>query len=236
MQFASPLIPGILLRRYQRFLADVTLNTGQTITAACPNTGAMLGLNGPGSPVWLSRSESPTRKYPHTWELVEVEGLGLIGVNTGRPNGIVVEAIRGGLLPLLGGYEGLRQEVKYGQNSRIDILLEDQFRPPCYVEVKNTHLFRKSGRVEFPDCVTERGTKHLHELASMARLGARAVMVYLVQAEFPECLSLAADLDPNYVEAFKTARKAGVEAFALCCKVSTTTITAVRAIPVLEPQ
>ena len=236
MQFTSPLIPGILLRRYKRFLADVSLLTGETITAACPNTGAMLGLNEPGSAVWLSRSPSPTRKYPHTWELVEVKGLGLIGVNTGSPNRIVVEALRDGLLPPLGGYDGLRQEVKYGQSSRIDILLQSEGRPSCYVEVKNTHLFRRPGQVEFPDCVTARGTKHLHELAAMVRQGSRAAMVYLVQADFPECLSLAADLDPTYVEAFKTARKAGVEAFALCCKVSTTDITAVRAIPVLEPE
>ena len=236
MQFTSPLIPGILLKRYKRFLADVTLMAGETVTAACPNTGAMLGLNTPGSTVWLSRSANPSRKYPHTWELVEVGEKGLIGVNTGSPNRISVEAIRAGLLPSLAGYAGLRHEVKYGRNSRIDILLEDPVRPPCYVEVKNTHLFRQAGLVEFPDCVTERGTKHLHELAGMVREGARAAMLYLVQAGFPERLSLAADLDPNYVKAFKNARKAGVEAFALCCKVTTTEITAIRAIPVLEPE
>lgn len=208
--------------------------TGETITAACPNTGAMLGLNEPGSPVWLSRSESPTRKYPHTWELVEVAGKGLIGVNTGSPNRIAVEAIRAGLLPSLSGYAGLRQEVNYGRNSRIDILLEGGDRPPCHVEVKNTHLFRHPGLVEFPDCITERGTKHLRELATVMRQGGRAAMLYLVQTGFAERLALAADLDPNYVKAFKDARKAGVEAYALCCNVSITEITADRAIPVLE--
>ena len=235
MNFKSPLIPGTLLRRYKRFLADVTLDTGESITAACPNPGAMLGLNTPGSRVWLSRSDRVTRKYPHTWELVEVDGKGLIGVNTASPNHIAVEAIHAKLLPDLAGYAGLRQEVKYGRNSRIDILLEDGARKPCYVEVKNTHLFRKPELVEFPDCVTERGTKHLYELADMVAQGARAAMLYLVQADFPQRLSLAADLDPNYVMAFMMARKAGVEAFALCCKVTTTEITALRAIPVLEP-
>ena len=235
MQFSSPLVSGILVKRYKRFLADVVLDSGQAITAACPNTGAMLGLNTPGSRVWLSRSESPTRKYPHTWELVEVAGLGLVGVNTGSPNRIASEAIRAGLLPDLSGYGALRAEVKYGRNSRIDILLEGDGRPPCYVEVKNTHLFRRAGLVEFPDCVTERGTKHLAELADMARSGARAVMLYLVQADVPQALALAEDLDPNYVKAYRLARKAGVEAFALCCKVTTTEISAVRAIPVLEP-
>lgn len=234
MQFSSPLIPGTLLKRYKRFLADVLLNTGESITAACPNTGAMLGLNAPGSPVWLSRSDKETRKYPHTWELVEIDGKGLVGVNTGSPNKIVSEALRSGLLPELAGYESLRNEVKYGHNSRIDILLQGG-GPDCYVEVKNTHLFRTSGLVEFPDCVTERGRKHLRELANMVRDGHRAAMVYLVQAGFPEACGLAADLDPDYVEAFVAARKAGVEAFALCCKVTTTEITAVRAIPVLDP-
>ena len=108
MQFSSPLIPGTLLKRYKRFLADVLLNTGESITAACPNTGAMLGLNAPGSPVWLSRSDKETRKYPHTWELVEIDGKGLVGVNTGAPNKIVSEALRSGLLPELAGYESLR--------------------------------------------------------------------------------------------------------------------------------
>lgn len=235
MRFPAPLIPATLLRRYKRFLADVTLATGESVTAACPNTGAMLGLNEPGSTVWLSRSDNPARKYPHTWEMVDVAGKGLVGVNTGLPNRIVSEAIAAGLVPGLAGYGRQRREVKYGRNSRIDILLEDDGRPPCYVEVKNTHLFRRPGLVEFPDCVTERGTKHLHELADMTRQGARAAMMYLVQADFPDACALAADLDPNYVKAFMTERKAGVEAFALCCKVTTGEITACRTIPVLDP-
>lgn len=235
MRFSAPLASGTLFRRYKRFLADVFLDTGQSITAACPNTGAMLGLNAPGSRVWLSRSDSPARKYPHTWELVEVAGKGLVGVNTGSPNRIVSEAVAAGLLPPFAGYPTLRREVKYGRNSRIDLLLEGNGQPACYVEVKNTHLFRKDGMVEFPDCVTERGRKHLHELADMVKAGHRAAMVYLVQADFPQACSLAADLDPDYVRAFVAARNMGVEAYALCCKVTTSEITAVRAIPVLDP-
>jgi sugar fermentation stimulation protein A len=234
MKFKSPLVRGTLLKRYKRFLADVRLENGDCITAACPNTGAMLGLTTPGATVWLSRSESVTRKYPHSWELVEVAGLGLVGVNTGNPNAIAAEAIGAGLLPDLHGYTTLRREVKYGRNSRIDLLLEHEARPPCYVEVKNAHLFRQPGLVEFPDCVTERGTKHLDELARMVRAGARAAMLYLVQAEAPLRLALAGDLDPNYLKAFRRARKAGVEAFALCCKVTPEEITACRALPVEE--
>lgn len=236
MEFKSPLERGTLLRRYKRFLADVELASGEIITAACPNTGAMLGLTAPGSTVWLSRSNSVTRKYPHTWEIVEIEGLGMIGVNTANPNRITAEAITAGLAPQLSGYSVLRQEVKYGRNSRIDILLEGGARPNCYVEVKNAHLFRQPGLVEFPDCVTERGTKHLAELADMVRAGHRAAMVYLVQAAFPARLALAGDLDPNYLKAFRMARKAGVEAFALCCNVATTSITACRMIPVEDPE
>ncbi len=235
MRFASPLVPGKLIRRYKRFLADVALHSGETITAACANTGAMLGLNDPGSTVWLSRSENSARKYAHTWELVEIPNLGLVGVNTGSPNRITAEAIRAGVLPELTGYGSMRTEVKYGRNSRIDLLLEGEGRQPCYVEVKNAHLFRQPGMVEFPDCVTERGRKHLHELADMVRSGARAAMVYLVQAAAPSRFTLAEDLDPSYLKAFREARNAGVEAFALCCNVTTTEITANRAVPVQVP-
>src|SRR5260221_6230534 len=206
MRFVSPLVSGKLIKRYKRFLADVTLATGENVTAACPNTGAMLGMTEPGSTVWLSRSESLTRKYPHTWELVEVPSLGLIGVNTGNPNAIAAEAIAGGFLPELAGYPTLRREVKYGKNSRIDILLEGEGRKPCYVEVKNAHLFRKPGLVEFPDCVTERGAKHLDEMSAMVKQGARAAMLYLVQAQFPERLHLASDLDPTYFKTYLKAR------------------------------
>ncbi|MBC8038019.1 MAG: DNA/RNA nuclease SfsA, partial [Rhizobiales bacterium] len=165
----------------------------------------------------------------------EIPRLGLIGVNTGNPNRITAEAIRSGLLPELAGYDSLRPEVKYGRNSRIDMLLESPGRKPCYVEVKNAHLFRKANMVEFPDCVTERGRKHLHEMTDMVRAGARAAMVYLIQAAFPDRFALAEDLDPAYLRAFREARKAGVEAFALCCKVTTSEIIAGRAIPVEEP-
>jgi sugar fermentation stimulation protein A len=185
--------------------------------------------------VWLSQSDSPNRKYRHTWELVEVEAKGLVGVNTGRPNAIVAEAIERGLLPQIAGPGSIRREVPYGRNSRIDLLLEGR-GPPCYIEVKNTHLFRTPGLVEFPDCVTVRGRKHLVELADMARQGARAVMVYLVQAEFPRACGLAGDLDRDYVRMFVAARQAGLEAVALTCRVTTGEITAVRAIPVLDPR
>ena len=167
------LVRGRLIRRYKRFLADVALDSGDAVTAACPNTGAMLGLADPGSVIWLSESASAARKYRHTWELVELaDGAApaLVGINPMRPNHIVAEAIAAGLVAPLAGYERVRREVKYGERSRIDLLLEGDGRPPCYVEVKNVHLSRTPGLAEFPDCVTARGTRHLAELTAMAAL------------------------------------------------------------------
>ena len=234
MQFKSPLVRGKLIMRYKRFLADVLLDTGETITAACPNTGSMLGLIEPGNTVWLSRSDSLTRKYPHTWELVEIPNIGVVGINTAQPNHIVTEAVAAGKITELKGYANLRNEVRYGENSRIDILLEDPVRPPCYVEIKNVHCFRKPGLAEFPDCVTERGTKHLVELSNMVKEGARAVMVYLIQCQNPSRFALADDKDRTYFNEFRKAMNAGVEALALTCHVSTSEITVDRNIPVME--
>ena len=145
MQFPSPLVRGRLKQRYKRFLADVVLDTGEHITAACPNTGAMVGLTAPGSVVWLSKSEAATRKYPHTWEMVEADlggGPTLVGINPMQPNRLVAEAIAAGAIKKLAGYGSLRREVKYGEASRIDMLLEDERKGRCYVEVKNVHLMR----------------------------------------------------------------------------------------------
>jgi sugar fermentation stimulation protein A len=234
MQFKSHLVRGKLIKRYKRFLADVLLDTGETITAACPNTGSMLGLVEPGNIVWLSRSDSLARKYPHTWELVEIPSIGAVGINTAQPNRIVTEAIAAGKITELAGYASLRNEVRYGENSRIDILLEDPTRPPCYVEIKNVHFFRKPGLAEFPDCVTERGTKHLVELSNMVKQGSRAVMVYLIQCQNPSRFALADDKDRTYFNEFRKAMNAGVEALALTCHVSTSEITVDRNIPVME--
>ncbi len=234
MKFPTPLKRGRLVQRYKRFLADVILDDGTAVTASCPNTGSMLGLTTPGSVVWLSESTSATRKYPHTWEMVEDDlghGTSLVGINTGLPNRIVSEAITAGSIPELTGYASQRREVKYGTASRIDILLEDPIRGRCYVEIKNVHLSRRHGLAEFPDCKTERGVKHLRELSEMVRQGHRAVMLYLVQRNDAERFAFAADLDATYATAFIAAEKAGVTALAYRCRLDPSEIQIDAAIP-----
>ena len=220
MKLPSPLITGTLLKRYKRFMADVELDDGSTITAHCANPGSMMGLAEPGTKVWLSRSDNPKRKLKFSWELLQVDlgaGPAMVGINTSHPNRIVAEGIEAGRVAELAGYDNQRAEVKYGKNSRIDILLESDGKPPCYVEVKNVHLMREAGFAEFPDSVTARGAKHLDEMADMVAQGARAVMMYLIQRDDADRFGLAADIDPHYVERFQAARAAGVEALAYCC-------------------
>jgi len=236
MKFPTPLVRGRLIKRYKRFLADVSLDTGELVTATCPNTGSMMGLAVPGAVVWLSVSESPTRKYPHTWELVEADAGGgptLVGINTNHPNRLVSDSVACGTIPEVSGYATLRREVKYGLSSRIDILLEDPGKGLCYVEIKNVHLSRRAGLAEFPDSVTERGAKHLAELSAMVAAGHRALMLYLIQRADAEAFSLAGDIDPRYAAAFEAARAAGVEAIAYACDLSPTEITIARPVPIL---
>jgi sugar fermentation stimulation protein A len=228
MKFATPLLRGRLIKRYKRFLADVVLDTGETITASCPNTGSMMGLSSPGLAVYVSESDSATRKYRHTLELVEVASpttgtkvkTVLVGINTSLPNRIVTDAIGADRIDTLSGYATLRGEVKYGVNSRIDILLDDPAKGQCYVEIKNVHLLRTPRVAEFPDSVTTRGAKHLDELAAMVKAGHRAVMVYLIQRPDAERFSLARDIDAAYATAFERARAAGVEAIAVRCAIT----------------
>ena len=220
MRFTAPLVEGRLVRRYKRFLADVELAGGETVTVHCANPGAMTGLADPGMRIWLSRSTSLTRKLPWSWELVEADGA-LVGINTAHPNRLVAEALAAGAIGELSGYEVVRREVRYGKNSRIDILLAGAGRSDAYVEIKNVHLSRQPGLAEFPDSVTARGTKHLAELADMVAAGHRAVMFYLVQRDDCERFAIAEDIDPRYNEALRLALAAGVEAVCYACRVDT---------------
>ncbi len=212
MQFEQKLIPAKLIRRYKRFLADVILETGEEITVHCPNSGSMLGCAGEGWPVLLSDSNNPTRKYRYTWELVH-NGQCWIGINTHRANRIVEDALRTDGIPELSGYDSIRSEVKYGENSRIDLLLSRETEL-CYVEIKNVTLVGSDGNYQFPDAKTERGRKHLGELSEMVRQGHRAVMFFLIQRSDGDAFTPAADIDPKYARALKTAADADVEILA----------------------
>ena len=233
MKLPSPLARGTLLKRYKRFLADIELETGEMVTAHCANPGAMLGLNDPGLACWVSTSDNPKRKLKHSLELVEADGA-LVGINTSYPNRIAEEAVQSGAVEALTGYGSLRREVKYGKNSRIDLLLEDEARPPCYVEIKNIHLMRTPGLAEFPDCVTARGAKHLVELADMVDQGARAVMLFIVQRGDCKSFRTAGDIDPAYHEGLLRAAAAGVEVLCYDCNVTPEEITLARPLPWMD--
>ena len=234
MRFARPLVRGTLLKRYKRFLADVMLDDGRTVTAHCANPGAMLGLSDPGLAVWLEPNDDPKRSLRFAWRLAELEGGAMVGIDAGLPNRVVAEALAEGRVPALAGYANARPEVRYGTRSRIDFLLTGPGLADAWVEVKNVHLSRGHGLAEFPDSVTARGTRHLVELAAMAAGGARAVMLYLVQRTDCDRFRLAADLDPAYAAAFAAAREAGVEAIAHRCRIDPAGVRLDAALPV-EP-
>jgi len=224
MKFSRPLVEGRLLRRYKRFLADIQLEAG-VVTAACPNTGSLMGCCEAGNRVWLSESDSATRKYRHTWELVEV-GKTLVGINTGLPNALVGEAIANGTIEELAGYTNVRREVAFGEeNSRVDLLLEGGAGPACYVEVKNVTAAAKRGVALFPDCVSERGTKHLRELMRLKAKGLRPVQLYCVQRSDVKEVRPADGIDYEYGRTLREAIAAGVEVLAYRAKITPEEIT-----------
>ena len=235
MLFRNPLVQGRLIRRYKRFLADIQLEGAEVITAAVPNTGSMMGCCEAGSRVWLSESDRATRKYRHTWELVEV-GKVLVGINTGLPNALVAEAIGDGTIGELGGYASVRREVRYGEEgSRVDIVLEAPRRNACYVEVKNVTAAATKGVALFPDCVSERGSRHLRELMRLKAQGLRPVQVYCVQRGDVREVRPADGIDYEYGQALRAAIAAGVEVLAYRAKVTPTEIRLAERIPVVIP-
>lgn len=203
------LFHGKLLKRYKRFLADIILDDGQTITAHVPNSGKMTSTIEDACDVWVSFHNNPKRKLKYTLELTKIDNQ-LICTNTGHANKVAIEAIKNGTIKELQGYDSLKPEQKYGQNSRIDILLEDSSGKKCYVEVKSVTL-KLDDSLAFPDAVTTRGTKHLNELCDMALKGHRAVMLYVVQRTDNLPFRLAHEIDENYVNTFKKVTKNGVE-------------------------
>ncbi len=235
MKFQTPLIKATLIKRYKRFLADVLLEDGAQVTAHCANSGSMMSVNLPGAEVWVSPANNPNRKLKYTWEMIRVN-RSLVGINTQHPNTIVAEAISAGNIPTLSSFKNIRREVKYGKNSRIDLLLEMQDGQQCYVEVKNVTMrrdFIKGAPAEFPDGITARGAKHLVELSDMVMQGHRAVMFYLVQRSDVDSMTIARDIDAAYADALDKAKKIGVEVVAFNCKVTTKAINVSRSVEFL---
>lgn len=219
MKFNAPLQSATLIKRYKRFLADITLPDGSTTTIHCANTGAMTGCAEPGNTVWYSTSDNPKRKYPNSWELSQTKDGHTICVNTAQANRLVVEAINKNVITELAGYSSLRTEVKYGsENSRIDVLLQDESKPDCYIEVKSVTLLDqgKEGQGFFPDAVTTRGQKHLRELIEVAQNGERAILFFAILHSGIEKVSAAHHIDPDYFSLIQQAERAGVEI--LCYK------------------
>ena len=239
MKFPVPLQRAKLSKRYKRFFSDhILVSNDQLVVASCPNTGRMTGLLNEGATSWVAPVDSKTRKLKWDWHLVEAPDADgnwqLVGMNTGWPNELVKEAIEGGVIAELQGYDQLVPEQKYGeQNSRIDLLLKGQGKPDCYVEVKNCHLRRQGKLAEFPDAVSARAAKHMEELALMVSQGHRAVVVFCVQRMDCERFDVARDIDPAYDKAFQAARAAGVEVLAYACTLSPEQITVSHAIEVL---
>jgi sugar fermentation stimulation protein A len=234
MKFEHELFHGILIKRYKRFLADVKLDSGEIVTAHCANSGSMLGLKDEGNEVWLSPATNPNAKLNYKWEIVQAENVP-VGINTSLPNKLVEEAILDGTISELQGYKNLKREMKYGENSRIDIFLSGSTdgKPDCYVEIKNVTMSREKGMGEFPDAVTSRGTKHLKELGDMVDQGYRSVMLYLAQRPDIKGMRIASDIDPTYADALKVAKDKGVEAYCYKCDVSPLAIKVNKTVPVL---
>ncbi len=228
MLFTQPLVHGTLIKRYKRFLADIELENGKILTVHCPNTGTMLSCSDPGSPVCLSKSDNPKRKYPFTLEMVQANGT-WIGVNTARTNKLVVEAITRGEIDEFTEFTALKTEVKVSDHSRLDLRISKEEKI-TYVEIKNCSL-AVDGCAQFPDAVTKRGTKHLHELEKLAREGFGACIFFLVQRMDAERFTPAAHIDPEYSKTLQHAIKSGVQILVYQADVNPEGINVVRSLP-----
>ena len=229
MQFNQKLLSGILIKRYKRFLADVELADGSRTTVHCPNSGSMLGCSEPGSPVMLSRSGNPRRKYPQTLEMVKA-GTVWVGVNTALTNRLVREGLENGIINEFGRLDVITQEVKTSEHTRLDFRLEQKGRN-IYMEVKNCSL-AENGTAMFPDAVTVRGTKHLEELAKLKEQGHGAAVLFCVQRGDAEVFSPAGHIDPLYAETLAKVEKMGVLVLAYQADVDPQSIIIAAKLPV----
>lgn len=236
MKFINPLIHGRLVKRYKRFLADVTLDDGTVVTAHCTNSGSMKSCLEDDAEVWLTPVNDPKRKTRFTWEMIQIDG-DWVGINTSNPNALAFEWVSGGLVPGLEGMINLKREVKW-EDSRFDLYGEETGRTDgagaergCFIEVKNVSM-KEGDRALFPDAVTERGRKHLNTLIRVKKSGKRAVMLYIVQRMDVNIFSPAREIDPEYGKALDKAVRQGVEVIVVQAKVTPESIDFHRVLPV----
>ena len=230
MNYPSELIPATWIKRYKRFLVDIAFSDGTTSTAHCPNTGTMLGINTPGSPCLVLRSDNPKRKLGYTLEAVQADGI-WVGAHPIRANAIAREAFESGLIQDLEGIVDVRGEVRYGVNSRADWVVEVARGPRWVIEVKSASM--KQGRVSmFPDAKTAWGLKHLNELIEVVREGQRAMMLFVATRHDVQEFAPASSIDPAYAARLADAANAGVVLRALTSRVSPTQMVPERLIPV----
>jgi len=233
MKFDQCLQKATLIKRYKRFLADVEMADGQITTIHCPNTGSMKNCMFPGGDVWYSYSDNPKRKYRHTWELSVTETGDFIGINTGRANHIVREALESAEIEEFKNIDSIKSEVKYGkEGSRVDFLI-GQSGLETYLEVKSVTLLETGSRGYFPDSVSVRGAKHLRELSGIVRAGGSALLVYCVQHTGIKEVCPAKHIDQDYCAELERAVKAGVKVLALGTSISTGEIKVDRVLPVV---
>ena len=210
MKFHPPLQSAHLIQRYKRFLADIKLEDGRIITVHCPNTGSMKNCAQPDSPIWFSTSAQPNRKYPHTWELIEINQA-MIGINTHRANALTKEALEKKHIIELIQYDHISPEVVIPQEkTRIDFHLTASEQPPCWLEVKSVTLGIGQGLGLFPDAKTERGLKHLDALIARKQLGENAALLFCVQHSHIHTVKPADEIDPIYGKRLREAAQAGV--------------------------
>lgn len=227
----GPLIKGELIKRYKRFLADVRLPEGDVVTVHTPNTGSMKGCSEPGRTVYISHHDDPKRKLKYTWELIEMPSS-WVGVNTSTPNRLVRSAVKAGKIPELNGYSRVKSEVKTGLHTRLDLVLENKDAPQCYIEIKNCTMV-EDGVAMFPDAVTERGRKHLENLAELVAGGERGVIFFLVQRSDAECFKPADHIDPEYGEVLRSVVEKGVEPLVYDVAITETGIYVNRPLPII---
>ena len=233
MHFSPPFIRAVLLRRYQRFLADVEGPDTGRMTVHCPNTGSMLGCADPGMPVWLSRATNPSRKYAWTWELVEALPGVRVGIHTGRTNGLVREAVESGIVAELLGYTSIQAEVRAGDGFRVDFLLRGHGQDPdCFLEAKNVTAAVHDGIAMFPDAVSERASRHMRELMQKVAAGHRAMLFFCVQRDDVREVRPADAIDPEYGRTLRLALRSGVEVCAYAARVNPDEIRLYRSVPV----